>query len=591
MAAPATNLATETSARPLIARVLPDVTGLDKEFDYVVPVAMEGAIAVGSLVRVPLHGRRVGGWVVALGVDVAVPVERLRPIAKVSSRGPGSEILELARWASTRWAAGRLRPFLVAASPPGVVPAVGPSRRTGRHPEPAHAGARRLLAGAGGVLRLGPNDDVVPVLAAAATLGPVLVVEPSVDGARLDAARLRRAGLSVAVVPAEWQAAASGVDVVIGARAAAWAPCPDLASIVIVDEHDEALQEERSPTWHARDVAVERARRAGVPVVLTSPCPTVVGTAAAPALERPAVDAERASWPIVEIVDRSREEPWRTSLVTSALIAHLRQPGHTVVCVHNTPGRARLLACRSCRSLTRCERCDAAVVLTDAGVLACPRCGAERPPVCLVCGGSAFANLRPGVTRVREELEAAAGRPVVAVTGGDEGPPPPAEIYVGTEAVLHRVRRAEVVAFLDIDHELLAPRYRAAEQAMALLVRAARLVGGRAGGGRLLVQTFLPRHDALHAALLADPGRLAGAERERRRMLDLPPFAALAEVSGAGSEAWVDALRGAPGVTVGRGTGRYLLRAAEWDELGRILVATPRPPRSRIRVAVDPPRR
>ncbi len=150
-----------------------------------------------------------------------------------------------------------------------------------------------------------------------------------------------------------------------------------------------------------------------------------------------------------------------------------------------------------------------------------------RPAVCLACGGSAFANLKPGVTRLREELEAAAGRPVVAVTGREDAPPPAAGVYVGTEAVLHRVTRADVVAFLDIDVELLAPRYRASEQALALLVRGARLVGPRAEcpEGRLLVQTYLPRHEVIQAALLADPGRLAEAETARRRELDLPPFA------------------------------------------------------------------
>ena len=281
-------------------------------------------------------------------------------------------------------------------------------------------------------------------------------------------------------MPQDWARAAGGVDVVIGARLAAWAPCPGLAAAVVVDEHDEALQEERSPTWHARDVVVERARRSGVPVLLTSPCPTVAGLAAVGRnlVRVPTVD-ERAAWPIVEVVDRTRDEPWKTSLVTSALIRHLRDPDRTVVCVHNTPGRARVLACRSCRSLVRCEVCEAAVGLGDDGRLACRRCGTVRPPVCQVCAASAFANLRPGVTRLREELEAAAGRPVVAVTGADETPPASAGVYVGTEAVLHRLPRADTVAFLDVDAELLAPRYRAVEQAMALLVRGARLVGPR----------------------------------------------------------------------------------------------------------------
>ncbi|MGI9028848.1 MAG: hypothetical protein ACR2HP_02530 [Ilumatobacteraceae bacterium] len=574
-----------------VARVLPDVTGLDKEFDYRIPDELAG-VEVGSIVRVPLHGRRVRGWVVELDPPDP-PATLLQPVAQVSSRGPAPDLIELARWASVRWAAGRLRPFLVAASPPTNVAGLPLDRRSGRRVEPAHAGALELLAEGGGMLRLPPTDDVIPVVAAASGLGPTLVVVPSAERAKLDAIRLRRAGLSVAAVPEEWALAAAGVDVVIGARTAAWAPCPDLAAVVVVDEHDEALQEERSPTWHARDVAVERARRAGAPVLLVSPCPTVTGLAAVgDRLRRPAVDDERAGWPFVEVVDRQRDEPWKTSLVTGPLIAHLRDPQRVVVCVHNTPGRARILACRTCRTLARCERCEAAVALTDEGTLRCPRCGLVRPPVCRQCGATAFRNLRPGVTRLREELEAAAGRPVIAVTGRDDEPPAPAGVYVGTEAVLHRVRRADVVAILDLDTELLAPRYRAAEQAMALIVRAARLVGPRAGGGRVLLQTFLPGHEVVRAALLADPGRLVGPEAERRRVLALPPFGALAAVSGTGGDQFAEALRKVRGIRVGGGGGGgvSLVRAPTWDELGHAVIATPRPKGSRLRIEVDPPR-
>jgi primosomal protein N' (replication factor Y) (superfamily II helicase) len=586
---------TERAAPPSVARVLPDVTGLDKEFDYLVPAELGGEVGLGSLVRVPLHGRSVRGWVVALDPpNLSLTTDQLRPIARLSSRGPSEDLIEVARWASVRWGAGRLRPFLVSASPPANVARLPSWRRSGARVEPVHRDAADLLAqGGGGMVRLPPTEDAVPIIAAAARLGPTLVVVPSADRAHLDAIRLRRAGLAVAHVPQEWAAAAAGVDVVIGTRSAAWSPCADLAAAVVVDEHDEALQEERSPTWHARDVVVERARRVGAPVLLVSPCPTVAGLVAAHGrLAKPAIDAERAGWPIVEVVDRGRDEPWRTSLVTSPLIAHLRRPDRTVVCVHNTPGRARILACRTCRALTRCERCDAAVGLADDGTFVCRRCEAVRPAVCLACGGSAFANLKPGVTRLREELEAAAGRPVVAVTGRDDEPPPTAGVYVGTEAVLHRVARADVVAFLDIDVELLAPRYRAAEQALALLVRGARLLGSRSErpDGRLLVQTFLPRHDVIQAALLADPGRLADAESVRRRALDLPPFAALAVASGPGSDEVAGALREVDGVVVGGGAGRYVVRAASWDDLGRALIAARGSTRERVRIEVDPPR-
>jgi primosomal protein N' (replication factor Y) len=578
-----------------VARVVPDVTGLDKQFDYLVPAALVPQVQVGSLVRVPLHGRRVGGFVVAIGdPDPAIPLDKLKAITKVSGIGPGADIHALARWASIRWAARRVRPFLVAASPPTMVTRVPAARRSSAAvPDPVHAGAGRLLGVGGGVLRLPPTADELPVVLAACRLGPVLVVVPAVDAARVLAARLRRSGREVALLPDDWAAARGGVDVVIGSRAAAWGPCDGLAAVVVLDEHDEALQEERTPTWHARDVLIERARRAGVPCLLVSPCPSVTALAwAGDRFVRPTTVDERAAWPVLEIVDRSREEPWKTSLVTGPLIRQLSDHDKTVVCVLNTPGRSRLVACRGCTALQRCESCEAAVSLTDDSRFVCARCHTERPVVCQACGATAMKNVRPGVTRVREELEAAARRPVVAVTGDSDEVVPDAGVYVGTEAVLHRVRHADVVAFLDMDAELLAPRYRAAEQAMTLLVRGARLAGPRSGGGRLLVQTFLPRHEVLQAALLADPGRLAAHEARTRAELGFPPSSALASMDGNGADEIAASLRAEGVVEVaGPSQGVYLLRADDWMELGRALDTVPRPPRTRVRIAVDPPRR
>jgi primosomal protein N' (replication factor Y) (superfamily II helicase) len=573
-------------------RVLPDVTGLDKQFDYTLPEQLHNAAAVGSIVRVPLHGRRVRGWVTAVDPALEVDPSRLHPVLAVSSIGPDPALIDLAEWASIRWAAGRLRPFLVAASPPANVTTFpAPAHKQVEMP-PSSVGVRAadVLDRGRGVLVAPPATSPIDAIVAATLRGPTLVVIPTIARAEAMAGALVRRGLGVAVVPRQWALAAAGVDVVIGARGAAWAPCPDLGVAVVIDEHDETLQEERNPTWHARDVLIERARRAGVPVLLTTPCPTVAGVdAVGRQLADLPVDERRAGWPIVELVDRSDEEPWRTSLLSSALIRRLRGD-QRVICVHNTTGRARVLACRTCRALVRCTRCDAAVGLSDDGRLVCPRCGADRPAVCQVCGGSGFANLRPGVARLREELEAAAGRPVVAVTGSDRSPPETAGIYVGTEAVLHRVDRADIVAFLDFDRELLAPRYRAGEQAMALLTKAARLLGPRQRGGRLMIQTFMPSHEVIQAALLADPARLVDGERQRREVLGLPPARALARISGPGSDEVAEQLRRAGGMSVGGGPGNHLVTGPTWDQLGSALIAAERPRGSRVRIAVDPPR-
>jgi primosomal protein N' (replication factor Y) len=184
---------------------------------------------------------------------------------------------------------------------------------------------------------------------------------------------------------------------------------------------------------------------------------------------------------------------------------------------------------------------------------------------------------------LREELEGAAGRTVVAVTGSDAAAPAPAGVYVGTEALLHRIRRADVVAFLEFDSEMLAPRFRANEQALALVVRAGRIAP------EVLLQTFTPTHEVIVAALAADPAQILPVESARREALGLPPFAALAVISGTGADEIVAQLPSVVQVG-GDGSGRHLVRAQSWSVLGEALNAADRPPGSRIRIEVDPPR-
>lgn len=575
-----------------IARVLPNVTGLDKSFDYAIPPDLAtgpgSRCRVGTIVRVDLHGRRIGGWIEAIldADQSAVDVTALKPIAKITGHGPDAALFDLAEWASVRWAARRSRPFLVTASPSRAITELPPERRSAPQLDPASPATRTLLDAGGGVLRLPPRSDVLPAVRSAISLGPTLIVTPTISDAQLLASRLRRSQVTVALMPDDWAAAAGGVDVVIGPRSAAWAPCPGMAVAMVLDEHDEALQEERTPTWHARDIVVERCRRAGVPYVVVSPAPTLtaVVTAAGPSgVVHPSVERERAGWPTLTVVDRTDEEPWKKSLVTSALIERLRNPDLSVVCISNITGRARVLACRQCRSLVRCETCDAAIGLSAGNRLHCRRCGVERPPVCQECGSSSFANLRPGVSRLREELEAAAARPVAEITASGDGADVQADVVVGTEAALYRVPSADVVAFLEFDSEMLAPRFRAAEQALALIIRAGRLAP------EVLVQTFSPQHEVLQAAASGDPNLVTNSERRRREMLQLPPFGALARVSGSGSGEMVEQLGAAVEVGGDEATG-FVLRSDNWHTLGASLNAAVRPPGARLRVEVDPPR-
>ena len=634
---------------PRAVRVAVDIPALAdqaRSFDYLVPSRLEDEVEVGTMVRVVLHGRKVTGWVVEDGVTPPAGI-LLHPLSSVTGRGPAPDIVELSTWAAWRWA-GRRTALLRTASPLRAV------RRLPGRPASVHVGAGQIDAttvghrapargdgeaarlasealGAGeAVVRLPPAADPLDLVLEICAGGPVLVVTPSVEGARSLAGRMTRAGVAVALVPDGWARAAAGGVSVVGARAAAWAPAPDASAVIVLDAHDPALVEERAPSWSAWVVAAERARRRGVPCLLVSPCPTLEQLQWGQ-LTVPSRVVERQGWAALELLDRTHDDP-RAGLLGERLVGTLRGAtvGRRVVCVLNRKGRARLLACRSCGELTVCEHCRASMEVvggdraggtggpavsngptTGVTGLRCRQCGRERPGVCQACGSAALKALRIGVTRVREELEALARLGAGEVTA-EVADLPPTPLLIGTEAVLNRVAapaaqgRLEVgaVIFVDFDAELLAPRHRAGEDALALLARAARVVGGRRaeGGrtagssvpGRVVVQTRQPHHPVLQAAIRADPGRFADAELAVRTALELPPATALAEVSGDPGRAAETAARlsARPGVDVfGPTDGRWLVRAANHRVLCDAFADAGRPggaPGARLRIDIDP---
>ena len=590
---------TESPGR--VVRVMPDVAAVERVFDYLVPPSWEddgrsARLGVGSRVRVVLGGRRVAGWVVE---DHVAPSDgfALRPLTRLSGLGPSAELIDLGRWAARRWV-GPVVGFLATASPPTVVEALGSPPRPVVVPDSDAGWMEGAFEptpdGSPTVVRLPPATDPIPLVLAAARLGDALVLVPTAAAASRLTTRIRRAGVAVALMPRDWSRAAAG-GLVVGSRAAALAPVRDLRAVVVLDEHDEAYQEERTPTWNARDIVVERARRAGIPCVLASASPTLEALSHGRLLVPQRVE-EQAAWPVVDLVDRRLDDPVRSGLFSPRLVPALRgEGGDPVVCVLNRKGRSRLLACDGCGELARCEEHRVPMVQDVDDRLRCPLDEAHsRPVVCDSCGATRFRNLRAGVSRVREELEALAGRPVLEVTtetdaglldGGG------ASVFVGTEAVLHRIqRRVARVVFLEFDQELLAPRMRASEQAMALLVRASRLLGPRSAGGRLMVQTRQPDHEVLQAVLHADPGRLVPDEKERRSLLGQPPFAALARVSGAVAPEFMARLGSPDGIDVmGPRDGSWLVRARDHDQLSEALLAVSRPA-GRLRLEVDPRR-
>jgi len=587
---PTRNSSEDIAEEPLVVRVRPDLPAVRRLFDYVVPPAWHqdgraALVQVGARVRVVLQGRRVAGWVTEVGVEPPEGVA-LSQLQTMSGFGPDEDVMALAEWVSDEWAAPVTK-VLRTASPARNVHRLPTPAVTRRDPSAAlPVWATSAFEASGAVVRIPPSGDRWPLIEAAVALGNPLFVVPSLPTVDRLVRRLQSQKITVARMPEHWARARSGAAVV-GTRTAVLAPGHQIGSIVVLDEHDDGLSEERAPNWHAREIAFERAARLGVPCVLVSPTPSVEALERLPLIALSRAE-EFAGWAPMQIVDRREDPPGRMSLFSSELVSEIRS-GRRVGCVLNRRGRARLLACIACGELATCENCEALVSQDDHG-LHCERCGTQRPKICASCGGLALKNIRMGVTRAREELAALANQDVSEITASGWEGDPEARLAVGTEAMLHRRQGWDTVAFLDMDQELIALRQNAASQALGLLARASRSVGSRSSGGRVLIQTRMPDHDAVRAAALADPGIVASSETQRRRSMGWPPFGAQAVISGAGAATFIDRLVPRAGIEIrGPLDERWLVRASTRTELAAALRGVERP-EARTRVEINPSR-
>ena len=565
------------------------MTGIDKVFDYAVPPAVRG-VQVGDRVRVDLNGRRVGGWVVALSPAPSGGLEYadLRPIVSRSGRGVDPDVVDLCRWVADRWC-GPLRAVLASASSPKIRAGVAHPRHGTKPAEPTDpigAAVREVRDRGGGLVRIPPAASALTAVFAAATSGPVLVVCPTQRMARLGAAALRRRGLGVACLPDDWETAAVGADVVIGARTTVFAPCPGVSTIVVIDEHDETLKEERSPSWDATSVAVERARRMSIPVVCTSPVPSADSLVRWPGSHGVATTSN--GWPRVEIEDLSRLDVSGT-LLGRALLAAARDVSSVTLALLNTKGRARLLACSTCAALQKCSECRALLAETHDG-LTCERCASTRPAMCGECGRTSLRTLKAGTTGLCSQIERSTGRRPIEVTAESPLDGLTGGLFVGTEAVLRRIDTADTVIFCDVDRDLGAPRLTAPREVAADLARAARVVGAR---GRLVIQTRDPGHPLLVAAAAADPDAALAEFLDRdvaiRKSLELPPFSTLVTLSAERDLSVGDAptIRG---VDWSSDRGTLIARIAADVDLGTTVAAVSARTGLKLRVHVAPSR-
>jgi primosomal protein N' (replication factor Y) len=326
---------------------------------------------------------------------------------------------------------------------------------------------------------------------------------------------------------AVYEAARAGrVDVLVGTRAAALLPLARLGAICVVDEPNEAHRAgpgyEGLPV-HVRDVALERGRIEGAGVVCLSPFPSLRLYAGERDRIRELPARQARSWPSVRIVDVRASGV----ILDSTLLDACRRGGERVGVVANRLGYATAVICNRCGTARSCPNCDLPLILHEkAGSLVCSRCGfRERATdACSVCGSDRVSPTGLAVERVREELSGSLGEPVGLITAS-ERELEDAPVVVGTARCILE-REWDAVILLDPDALLLGSGIGAVE-------RAFRLVYGAAEAARklLLVQTRLPEHYALQAAVRGDYPAFAAAELPRLRAFNYPPFAHLASLT------------------------------------------------------------
>lgn len=351
----------------------------------------------------------------------------------------------------------------------------------------------------------------------------------------------------------QWMRVKRGeAEVAVGTRSAVFAPFSRLGIIVVDEEHDASYKQDDEPRYHARDVALERAKRLQIPILLGSATPSFESFHAALSghyrlLTLPE-RVERRQLPEVKLLDLKAERTDRVPILTQGLLRLIEERlrrREQVLLFLNRRGYATLILCRACGEALGCPHCSVSLTYhAQSRRLRCHYCRFERrpPSTCPRCGGLKLSALGFGTQQVEEAVkthfpEARVARMDRDTTQGKDAhrrllkalEQGEIDILVGTQMIGkgHDFPRITLVGVVSADLSLQIPDFRAAERTYALLTQ----VSGRAGRGGLpgeaLIQTYNPDHYCLQAACRQDYEALYRAELPLRAERSLPPFSSL----------------------------------------------------------------
>ena len=386
-----------------------------------------------------------------------------------------------------------------------------------------------------------------------------LLLVPEIGLAPQTLRRLReRLGVAIAVLHSNlaegararaWLAARAGnARVIVGTRSAVFTPLPRAGLIIVDEEHDGSYKQQEGFRYHARDLAVMRARALGVPVLLGSATPALESLANVEsgryALLRLVARPGNSRMPRVQVLDlrRQRAEHGLSPPLLQALDETLAR-GEQALVFKNRRGYAPVLLCHACGWHAECPRCERPLTLHAArATLLCHHCGHAQPiPAhCPACAGGPLQPQGHGTERLEQALLARYPTlPVLRVdretTRGRDGfaallaplAAGGAAILVGTQMLAkgHDLPNLTLVAIVGVDAGLYSVDFRAPERLAQLIVQVAGRAGRAAKPGRVLLQTHHPDHPLLQRLLAGGYPALAAELLGERRAALLPPYA------------------------------------------------------------------
>lgn len=340
------------------------------------------------------------------------------------------------------------------------------------------------------------------------------------------------------------------IRIVLGPRSALFVPFSDIGLIVVDEEHETSYKSEQVPKYHAREVALQRAKMAGASVVLGSATPSVDSMLRVKYGEYQLLflpeRVESRPLPETTIVDmRDELKSGNRSMISSLLrekIADRLERHEQILLFLNRRGMAGFVSCRSCGHVIKCPHCDVSLHQHRDGILRCHYCGHKepQPKTCPECGSKYIGGFRAGTQSVENLLQKLYPQAKVVRMDADstkhkgdhdrilsQFSAHKADILLGTQMIVkgHDFSDVTLVGILAADLSLHGGDYTGSERTFDLLVQA----GGRAGRGNrpgeVIVQTYQPDHYAITMAAKADVRGFSERELAYRELLRYPPVA------------------------------------------------------------------